>query len=187
MRLPKVFTAYTRPHFLPKSASLTLKNENTSGKTPKMNAIDVMMMDRQFEPPLGAGESASVPSAAAISLVLRRASVLRLIGAALLLACLPPGERSRSLRRLTLRSGLRSLCRLRDRSGLGGRGDRGDLGGLGRLGSRSGGLFHQGGRLGRAQHLKGPLVRRGFRRDGDLAFALGEPEHIHVYVPRSIG
>lgn len=33
---------------------------------PDLPAIDVMMMDRQFEPPLGAGESASVPSAAAI-------------------------------------------------------------------------------------------------------------------------
>ncbi|GLS17035.1 aldehyde dehydrogenase [Labrys miyagiensis] len=33
---------------------------------PELPAIDVMMMDRQFEPPLGAGESASVPSAAAI-------------------------------------------------------------------------------------------------------------------------
>ena len=33
---------------------------------PDLPAIDVMMMDRQHEPPLGAGESASVPSAAAI-------------------------------------------------------------------------------------------------------------------------
>lgn len=33
---------------------------------PELPAIDVMLMDRQHEPPLGAGESASVPSAAAI-------------------------------------------------------------------------------------------------------------------------
>ncbi len=33
---------------------------------PELPAIDVMLMDRQQEPPLGAGESASVPSAAAI-------------------------------------------------------------------------------------------------------------------------
>ena len=33
---------------------------------PELPAIDVMLMERQNEPPLGAGESASVPSAAAI-------------------------------------------------------------------------------------------------------------------------
>ena len=33
---------------------------------PELPAIDVMLMERQHEPPLGAGESASVPSAAAI-------------------------------------------------------------------------------------------------------------------------
>lgn len=33
---------------------------------PELPQIDVMLMDRQHEPPLGAGESASVPSAAAI-------------------------------------------------------------------------------------------------------------------------
>ena len=33
---------------------------------PELPAIDVLMMDRQQEPPMGAGESASVPSAAAI-------------------------------------------------------------------------------------------------------------------------
>ena len=33
---------------------------------PELPAIDVLMMDRQHEPPMGAGESASVPSAAAI-------------------------------------------------------------------------------------------------------------------------
>lgn len=33
---------------------------------PELPAIDVVLMDRQHEPPLGAGESASVPSAAAI-------------------------------------------------------------------------------------------------------------------------
>nr|WP_246505034.1 molybdopterin cofactor-binding domain-containing protein [Microvirga antarctica] len=34
---------------------------------PQLPAIDVMLMERQHEPPLGAGESASVPSAAAIA------------------------------------------------------------------------------------------------------------------------
>ncbi|WP_223531906.1 MULTISPECIES: molybdopterin cofactor-binding domain-containing protein [unclassified Pseudomonas] len=34
---------------------------------PELPAVDVMMMPRQSEPPLGAGESASVPSAAAIA------------------------------------------------------------------------------------------------------------------------
>ena len=34
---------------------------------PEVPAVDVMMMPRQSEPPLGAGESASVPSAAAIA------------------------------------------------------------------------------------------------------------------------
>lgn len=33
---------------------------------PELPSVDVMLMDRQHEPPLGAGESASVPSAAAI-------------------------------------------------------------------------------------------------------------------------
>ncbi|MCX5494204.1 molybdopterin-dependent oxidoreductase [Kaistia dalseonensis] len=33
---------------------------------PDLPSVDVLMMDRQYEPPLGAGESASVPSAAAI-------------------------------------------------------------------------------------------------------------------------
>ena len=33
---------------------------------PELPAVDVLMLDRQHEPPLGAGESASVPSAAAI-------------------------------------------------------------------------------------------------------------------------
>ncbi|PSM15824.1 aldehyde dehydrogenase [Nitratireductor sp. StC3] len=33
---------------------------------PELPAIEVVMMDRQYEPPLGAGESASIPSAAAI-------------------------------------------------------------------------------------------------------------------------
>jgi nicotinate dehydrogenase subunit B len=33
---------------------------------PELPAIDVVLMDRQHEPPMGAGESASVPSAAAI-------------------------------------------------------------------------------------------------------------------------
>ena len=33
---------------------------------PELPAVDVLLMDRQYEPPLGAGESASVPSAAAI-------------------------------------------------------------------------------------------------------------------------
>ena len=33
---------------------------------PELPAIDVMLMDRQHEPPMGAGESATVPSAAAI-------------------------------------------------------------------------------------------------------------------------
>lgn len=33
---------------------------------PELPAIDVMLLDRQHEPPMGAGESASVPSAAAI-------------------------------------------------------------------------------------------------------------------------
>jgi nicotinate dehydrogenase subunit B len=33
---------------------------------PELPAVDVMMMDRQYEAPVGAGESASVPSAAAI-------------------------------------------------------------------------------------------------------------------------
>jgi nicotinate dehydrogenase subunit B len=35
-------------------------------KFPELPAIDVMLMDRPHEPPLGAGESATVPSAAAI-------------------------------------------------------------------------------------------------------------------------
>ncbi|QKJ86871.1 nicotinate dehydrogenase subunit B [Paramixta manurensis] len=34
---------------------------------PELPAVDVMMMPRPYEPPLGAGESASVPSAAAIA------------------------------------------------------------------------------------------------------------------------
>ncbi len=34
---------------------------------PELPAIDVVMMDRQTEPPLGVGESASIPSAAAIA------------------------------------------------------------------------------------------------------------------------
>ena len=33
---------------------------------PELPAIDVLLMDRQHEPPMGAGESATVPSAAAI-------------------------------------------------------------------------------------------------------------------------
>src|SRR5690606_5449810 len=34
---------------------------------PELPAVDVMMMPKQHEPPMGAGESASVPSAAAIA------------------------------------------------------------------------------------------------------------------------
>jgi nicotinate dehydrogenase subunit B len=64
------------------SISRTLKEEVTFTETtavanrewggypiltfPELPSVDVVLMDRQYEPPMGAGESASVPSAAAI-------------------------------------------------------------------------------------------------------------------------
>ena len=44
---------------------------------PEVPAIDVMMMPRQSEPPMGSGESASVPSAAAIANAIYDATGLR--------------------------------------------------------------------------------------------------------------
>lgn len=45
---------------------------------PQLPAIDVLMMDRQSEPPLGTGESASIPSAAAIANAIYDATGVRL-------------------------------------------------------------------------------------------------------------
>ncbi|MGA7431558.1 MAG: molybdopterin cofactor-binding domain-containing protein, partial [Xanthobacteraceae bacterium] len=83
---------------------------------PELPTVDVLLMDRQYDAPLGAGESASVPSAAAIVNAVYDATGVRFRELPLtperILAGLgrrPPVPHKTSARRWALRAGLGSL------------------------------------------------------------------------------
>ena len=83
---------------------------------PELPAVDVLLMDRQYDAPLGAGESASVPSAAAIVNAVYDATGVRFRELPLtperVLAGLgrrPPAPRKTPARRWALRAGLGGL------------------------------------------------------------------------------